>query len=151
LENLYLTVVDGLQEGVRVLGNAYPVSWAVEFGGSGNEYIQIYWPESQLVIELKDNGNAAPGTPVQLCKRQSGSPPYQLWTLRPCEHQKVVGSSTGSESTSDTVIDEDEHGCYTITTTTNTTTVTKISRRMPFDKAVIAEPDGNNSPRVTSS
>jgi hypothetical protein len=46
MDGLYLTVVDGLRETAQLVGNAYPVSWAVEVDGRRTEDIHIQYVQT---------------------------------------------------------------------------------------------------------
>lgn len=121
---LYLTV-QALQDHAPVIATPFPVSWDVRPVDEGT--YQIYWPNTDFVLDLADWGNAAPGTKLQLMKikpRES----CQIWRLV-CQEEKLKYSQSQSKpSVTETVMEtKDDYRITTIrTTTTTATTVTTV-------------------------
>ncbi|RDB22015.1 hypothetical protein Hypma_010814 [Hypsizygus marmoreus] len=142
----YLTVEDGIRDGVPIVASPYPASWALEADDFEQRIWRIAWPNTTFLFDLADHGSQKPSTPIQLwtrypfesCRlwrfvRCRATPEIAMIAKVPAPSSEVLKPSTSS--TADTVIDVEGlklggNGELTITTTTTTTTttVTKVAR-----------------------
>ncbi|KAH9850991.1 hypothetical protein C2E23DRAFT_887017 [Lenzites betulinus] len=74
-EPLYLSIKGQLKEGTEIVGSTVPISWYVY---SVDGALRITWPNTDYVFDLRDWGDSAPGTKVQLVRLKPGEP-CQLW------------------------------------------------------------------------
>jgi len=133
----YLTIEDGLRDGVHIVTSPYPVSWALEAANLEQGMWRIGWPNTPYIFDLADCGSSKPCTPVQLWTR-GPLKDWRIWRLVRCKTENsaaitepaVVKSpttapgpiSSNAESSKLGDLNFKSNGEFTITTTTTTTT-----------------------------
>ncbi|KIJ57645.1 carbohydrate-binding module family 13 protein [Hydnomerulius pinastri MD-312] len=75
----FLGIAGEPQDGQMVIASPSPFEWHVVDEPGVNKAVRLFVPGTRFNVDLSDNGNKAPGTPVTLWGKWGGE--NQLWRL----------------------------------------------------------------------
>jgi hypothetical protein len=82
LTGLYITSEAGIDDNIALTTSPFPTSWAVGIDGNHDGNIWISWPNTGFVLDLTNNGQSTPGTPIHLHNKRSPRNPCQSWRFQ---------------------------------------------------------------------